>query len=60
MALEKGDSIVVVKSRWNDSDTRKLIGKKGTMLHMNAFLFCELVIDKRKYTLHFEEIERSA
>jgi hypothetical protein len=55
--IKLGDSVEVIKDYWNDTDTKKLIGKKGKLKekHRNIWI---VVIDEKKYMLHKNELKQ--
>ena len=54
----KWSDVVVVKHRMNDSNTSKLIGKRGVFKSVNMHDFCEVEINGTVHVLHIKEVEK--
>lgn len=54
----KCGDVVVVKHRMNDSNTSKLIGKRGVFKSVNSLDYCEVEINGTIHVLHIKEVEK--
>lgn len=56
--LTKNDTVEVVESDYNDTNTKRLVGKQGVLLKSHTGNLWTLKIGREEHVLHSDELKK--